>query len=91
MNISDRCSIKLSCVNVTNNEGYIQSSNFPDSYEDSSDCITIITVPEGARMDIEFVHFMVEQDYDILKVTINFTLRILYISYKLLFIKIPSV
>lgn len=46
--------------NITGFNGVIESPNFPEKYPSGSDCLWIITVPQGNKIDIEFSHFELE-------------------------------
>ncbi|XP_011500246.1 PREDICTED: cubilin-like, partial [Ceratosolen solmsi marchali] len=53
------------CINkVTGFQGVIESPNFPQSYENLSNCSWIISVPIGNRINITFSHFNIQPDLD---------------------------
>ncbi|XP_034638572.1 mannan-binding lectin serine protease 1 isoform X2 [Trachemys scripta elegans] len=50
-------------IELTDMFGEIQSPNFPDSYPSDSDVIWNISVPDGFRIKLYFMHFDLESSY----------------------------
>ncbi|KAJ6655507.1 hypothetical protein lerEdw1_005085 [Lerista edwardsae] len=57
------CPIQADTIELTDMFGEIQSPNFPDSYPSDSEATWNISVPDGFRVKLYFMHFDLESSY----------------------------
>ncbi|XP_066475312.1 mannan-binding lectin serine protease 1 [Tiliqua scincoides] len=57
------CLIQADTIELTDMFGEIQSPNFPDSYPSDSEATWNISVPDGFRIKLYFMHFDLESSY----------------------------
>lgn len=74
------CALLLSAadaIELTDMFGEIQSPNFPDSYPSDSEVTWNISVPDGFKIKLYFMHFDLESsylcEYDYVKVSCDIT------------------